>query len=99
MSSRSGESRAEQNRRIRQDKLREQLSNQKHIEHVVEIANKLTDLDKELDSLKIQRLKAAADIKKGLIGKYLPDLKQVDAMLQGPDGGAIDMTWKVEVKD
>ena len=99
MSSRSGESRAEQNRRIRQDKLREQLSSQSHIQHVVEIANKLTDLDKDLDSLQIQRLKAAADIKKGLIGKYLPDLKQVDAMLQGADGGAIDMTWKVEVKD
>ena len=78
MSSRSGESRAEQNRRIRQDKLREQLSSQSHIQHVVEIANKLTDLDKELDSLQIQRLKAAADIKKGLISKYLPDLKQME---------------------
>lgn len=84
--SKSGLTIAQQNKRIRQEALREQLSKQKHLEHVIEIAKKLSDLDEELDSLAIQRLKAAADIKKGLILKYLPDLKQTEFE------GTIDIT-------
>lgn len=71
----SGISRANENKRIRQEALREQLSVGGHIQHVIDNAKKLQDLDEELDSLKIQRLKAAADIKMKLINKYLPDLK------------------------
>ena len=77
------------NRRIRQEALREQLSQGKHVEHVVEISNKLANLNEELDALEVQRLKAAADIKKGLIAKYIPDLKQSDIALTGEDGGPI----------
>ena len=73
-----GVSRANANKKIRQDALREQLANGKHVEHVIDIANKLASLDEDMDALTIQRLKAAADIKKGLIGKYLPDLKSME---------------------
>lgn len=73
-----GVSRGQQNKRIRQEALREQLSAQGHVQHVIDIANKLSDLEEDLDALAIQRLKAAADIKKGLISKYLPDLKQTE---------------------
>lgn len=78
-----GMTRGQQNKRVRQDKLREQLAAQGHVQHVIDIASKLSKLDKELDSLQIQRLKAAADIKRGLINKYLPDLKstQVEGQL------------------
>ena len=94
-----GVSRGQQNKRIRQEALRDQLAAQGHLQHVIEIADKLSNLDEELDAIAIQRLKAAADIKKSVISKYMPDLKAVEATLQGADGGAIDMTWKVEVKD
>ena len=73
-----GESRANSNKRLRQEALRESLSAGGHVEHVIEIANKLTDPDSVLESTDIQRLKAGADIKLKLIGKYLPDLKATE---------------------
>ena len=74
----SGVSRANENKRIRQDALREMLSKKCTVEQVIEIADKLANLDDELDSLAVQRLKASADIKKSLLAKYIPDLKQMD---------------------
>ena len=73
-----GVSRGQQNKRIRQEALREQLAAQGHLQHVIEIADKLSNLDEELDAIAIQRLKAAADIKKSVISKYMPDLKQAE---------------------
>ncbi|MCK5236097.1 MAG: hypothetical protein KAR06_03845 [Deltaproteobacteria bacterium] len=73
-----GVTRAAANKKIRQDALREQLSKGKHIEHVIEIANKLTDPNTPLESTDIQRLKAGADIKIKLIDKYLPSLKATE---------------------
>jgi len=74
----SGESRANANRRIRQEALREQLSNGGHVDHVIEMVGKLADLDTELDALKIQRLRGACDIKMKLINKYLSDTKSIE---------------------
>jgi len=74
----SGISRANQNKAIRQEALREQLAAQGHVQHVIDIANKLTDLEVKLEANDVTRLKAAADIKKGLISKYLPDLKSIE---------------------
>ena len=67
---------AQKNRKIRQEALREQLSAQGHVQHVVEIANKLSD--KDIESSDIQRLKLKADIHLALIKKYLPDLKAIE---------------------
>lgn len=83
----SGVSRADQNRAIRQEALRESLEAGGHIQHVVDISNKLADLEEDLDSTKVSRLKAAADIKMKLIDKYLPTLKAYE----GPDGEAEDV--------
>ena len=83
----SGESRAEANRRIRQEALREQLAAKGLIQHVLEISDKLADLDEELDSNQVNRLKSSADIKAKLINKYLPDLKAME--LTGEDGGPL----------
>jgi len=74
----TGVTRAVENKRIRQEALRESLSSGKHVEHVIEIANKLTNPDIVLENTDIQRLKAGADIKLKLIGKYLPDLKATE---------------------
>ena len=80
----SGNSRAAKNKQIRKEALRDQLSQQKHIEHVVDITNKLSKLENEFDNLEVQRLKIAAELKLKLINKYLPDLKAVE--LTGKDG-------------
>jgi len=56
-----------------------------------DIAKKLTDLENDLDSTQVQRLKSAADIKLKLIGKYLGDVKAIE--LSGDGGG--DLVIKV----
>lgn len=73
-----GKTRADQNRAIRQDALREQLASQKHIEHVSEMIRKLKDFRTPLEPSQIQRLTAAINGSMRLVDKYLPDLKSVE---------------------
>lgn len=74
----NGRSRADENRAIRQEALREQLASGGHVQHVLEISNKLLDLEDELNATQANRLKAAADIKLKIIDKYLASLKAVE---------------------
>lgn len=74
----SGVTKANENRRIRREALREQLTAQGHVQHVTEIVDKLLDLSEDLDNVQVQRLSKAIDAKFKLIGKYLPDVKQVE---------------------
>jgi len=82
---------AAKNRKVRQEALREQLSAQGHVQHVIDIANKLTDQYINLETSQIQALRAAADIKLKLIGKYLPDLKAME-LSNDPDSPVNGMT-------
>jgi len=91
--------RAMENRAIRQEALREQLSKQKHVEHVIEIAEKLTEPTIELDALMISRYKIVIDTKLKLLNKYLPDLKSVDIDMDANLSGGLSITWsKPETK-
>lgn len=92
----SGKSRANENKRIRQDALREQLANQGHIQHVSDIAEKLRDLGTPLENGDIQRLKASAEIKLKLIDKYLPSLKQQEIDHSSSDG-SLSMPSRIEL--
>jgi hypothetical protein len=83
----SGQSRADANKAIRQAALREQLAAQGHVQHVVEIASKMRDLSQELDTLEVSRLKGAADLHLKLINKYLGDIKSNE--VTGEDGGPL----------
>lgn len=86
---------AAKNKKIRQEALREQLSAQKHVEHVIDISNKLSKQYLELESSAIQALKSAADIKLKIINKYLPDLK----MQEIEHSGSIEQNInKVEIE-
>ena len=87
----SGISRANANKAIRQEALREQLSKGKHLDHVIDIAKKLSNLDSELEANSVTRLKYAADIKLKLLNKYLPDLKAVE--MQAEVDGTITLSW------
>lgn len=82
---------AAKNKAIRQEALRDQLSAQAHVQHVIEISNKLSDQATSLETSHIAALKASADIKLKLINKYLPDLKSTE--LTGEGGG--DLVIKV----
>ena len=80
---RSGHSRADENRAIRQEALREQLSKQKHVEHVIEICTELNDLSIQLEQGEVARKKIVLDTKLKLINKYLPDLKNTEISNDG----------------
>lgn len=69
---------AAKNKKIRQEALRDQLSAQGHVQHVVDIATKLREQYQSLESGHIQSLKAAADLHCKMINKYLPDLKAIE---------------------
>lgn len=87
----SGVSRANANRAIRQEALRESLAAGGHLQHVVDMTQKLADLDdSELDALEVTRLRAAIDAKLRLVAKYLPDLKSME--LTGPDGEQLEVS-------
>lgn len=92
MANRSGESRAEQNRRIRKEALIEQLRNKGLCQQVIETCEKLADLNIDLSSAEIQRLKAANDGRLALVKKYLPDAKAIE--ITGEDGEAIKIESK-----
>lgn len=81
--------RAMENRAIRQEALREQLSAQGHIQHVIDICAELNELTKPLEAVEVNRKKIVIDTKLKLINKYCPDLKQTE--LTGPDGGPLQV--------
>ena len=87
--------RAELNRNMRKEALRESLANGEHLRHVVSMAEKIADLGQPLDSDQLQRLKVAIDTKLRLINKYLPDVKSIE--LTGEDGGPVYTLTKVEL--
>ena len=45
----------------------------------------MADLDQELDSTQVQRLKAANDGRLALVRKYLPDMKAVENTIVGDE--------------
>ena len=93
----SGESRANVNRRIKREATLEDLRNKGLLQQVIETNNKLSDLDKKLESVEVQRLRAANDGRLALIKKYLPDVKQTE--LTGKEGDPIEMNLLVEFID
>ncbi len=91
-----GESRANANRAIRQEALRESLEAGGHIQHVLEICKDLDDLTVEMDSTAVQRKRAVIDTKLKLIGKYLPDTKSVELSNKEGESFKTDSKWTVE---
>lgn len=91
-----GETPGQANRRIRQEALREQLSAQGHLQHVLELTDKLADLDKQLESNEIKRLETVINTKLKLINKYLPDEKYIE-LTQGIDPETGSKEWTISV--
>ena len=80
------------NKQVRKENIREQISNQGHIQHVIELArqiedasNLVADSNTILEDIDIKRFNASTNAKKividtklRLISKYLPDVKSVE---------------------
>lgn len=91
----SGVSRAQTNRKIRREALREQLEAQGHLQHIVDLLNQLQDFDAEMDGMKYQRISKAIDTKLKLVSKYLPDDKEA---LDLNVGGQEDNPLKTKIE-
>ena len=83
--------RAQLNRAVRQEALREQLAAQGHVQHVIDNLEEMQKLDgtQETDKFNIDKLKIINEQKMKLISKYLPDLKAVE--LTGDAGGPVSI--------
>ena len=84
-----GETRAQANKRVRQEALREQLANKGLVQKVIEDSEKIGDLDNNLDASDVNRLKVANELRMKLISKYLPDLKSTE--LTGDPEAPVEM--------
>lgn len=81
-----GQTRADANRKLRREALRDQLEAKGLIQKVIESADDLADLDEEMDAVSVQRLRAANDARLKLIAKYLPDAKEDQNLNVGGQG-------------
>jgi len=92
-----GKTQAQQIRATKRKEILDSLRNRGLLQQVLESTDKLADLSIELDSLAVNRIKAANDTRLSLIKKYLPDVKQTE--LVGEGGGPVETKWTVEVVD
>jgi hypothetical protein len=84
-------SRADENRKIRQEALREQLANQGHVQHAVDLIDKIESAE---DSFEVQKYKAAFDSRMRLVAKYVPDLKASEITGEGGEPLPTSVTLK-----
>lgn len=91
--------RANKNRAIRQEALREQLANQGHLQHVIDLAKKIEEQAEALtlDNTQLQAYKAVIDTKLKLVDKYLPSLKSTELTTIDDEGQVTG--FKIEVVD
>lgn len=76
----SGVSRAQANRRVRQEALREYLQERGSLQHLFDLIEKVESLDPASDSFDkdLAKLKVSMDNRQKLLGKYLPELKATE---------------------
>tara|TARA_B100000787_G_scaffold77190_2_gene56759 strand:+ start:1565 stop:1870 length:306 start_codon:yes stop_codon:yes gene_type:complete len=87
---------AAKNKTIRQEALRDFLSNQKLVEKVIDNAKKMEEQAVTMDAQELQGLKYATDTRLKLVAKYLPDLKAMELTGEGGGDIGIDQVLTVE---
>ena len=93
------ETRAQANRRIRQEALREQLSQQKHLEQYIDTYTKIQELDVCSDKFnnELSKLKTANEQRLKIIDKYLPSEKYMELAGDPENPIHLDNKWTIEV--
>jgi hypothetical protein len=79
--------RAQKNKSLRKDSLRELLAEQCRLQHIVENLNKIEQLDETDEFFKnnLDKLKVSNEQRLRLLNKYLPDLKAQEITLGDTD--------------
>ena len=95
------ETRAQLNRKMRQEKLREWLSEKCTAQHFVDNLNKIENLDPESESFsnELAKLKTANEQRLKVMNKYMPDLKATEITGDGGEPFAIDIINYAEIPD
>ena len=83
-----GISRADENRKIRRESLREELKSREYLRQIHDL------LSKDWDAARVAETKAKLDAYFRLLSKTLPDVKAIE--LTGEDGGPIDASLAVQ---
>jgi len=89
-----GQTRAHKVRETKRAEILESLKARGLIQKVLDTVDELSDPDIKMDSVMVQRLRAATDTRMALIKKYLPDVKQTE--LVGEEGGPVETVTRVE---
>lgn len=86
---------ADANRKIRQEALRDQLAAGAHIQHYITTIQKIESLDPHEDTFnnQLNQLKVANDQRIKLIDKYLPSVKPVE--LSGDEDSPLTVVTKI----
>lgn len=84
---------AQRRRAVSKEALRDQLRAGGHLQHVIDMADKIADPDELIESDMLARYKIAIDTKLKLVSKYLPDVKSVE--VTGEDGAPLVPTKTV----
>ena len=87
---------SQRQRQIRQDELREYLSKNCTVKHIIESIRKIDNLDETAESFQnnLKKHQVANDQRIRLLAKYLPDLKQVELEGDIEHSGKIQITWE-----
>jgi predicted transcriptional regulator len=89
---------AQKNRAIRQEALRQWLSEKCTAQHLVENIRKIEELDPIADSFtnELNQLKVANEQRLKVLSKYLPDLKSAE--ITGEGGGEVEAEFTITFK-
>ena len=79
-----GSSRAKANRRVRQEALREYLSERGSVQYLLDLIEKVDQLDPQDPDFdkNLAKLKVSIDQRQKLLGRYLPELKATEIELE-----------------
>ena len=82
------QTRAQKNRQIRKDALRDYIKERGSIQYLFDLIEKIEELDPDstVFSNDLAKYKAALDARIKMIGKYMPDLKAQELDLTSSDG-------------
>jgi len=85
------QTRAQQNRAIRQDELRKFISERGKVDYLIDCVEKIEKLDSQSETFSndLAKYKTAAELRYKLLGKYLPELKSQE--ITGEGGGTLEV--------
>ena len=87
---------AAKNRKLRQDTLREYITERGSIQYLFDLIEKIEGLDPDSSTFTndLQKYKAALDARIKMAGKYLPDLKSQEVTGEGGDALIVSVLKK-----